>query len=175
MNLSEARDNSTWAVSWLAELTVTPLPSPSFPPLSPVCTGTTPACGNTCARGAGTHGDVLNLYTEVFLRAKLRHTPHHTHNTQHTTHNTQHNTTQHTHHTHHRTPQHTTPHGDRDRETQRQRQTETERDRERRQKQRETERDRERDRERETRQDKKREDETIKEKKLEDEKGETRR
>ena len=32
----------------------------------PVCTGTTPACGNTCGRGAGTHGDVLNLHTEVF-------------------------------------------------------------------------------------------------------------
>ena len=27
VNLSEARDYSTWAVSWLAELTVTPLPS----------------------------------------------------------------------------------------------------------------------------------------------------
>ena len=32
----------------------------------PLCTGTTPACRNTCARGAGTHGDVLNLHTEVF-------------------------------------------------------------------------------------------------------------
>ena len=43
VNLSEARDNSTWAVSWLAELTVTPLSSPSFHPLSSVsvCTGTT--------------------------------------------------------------------------------------------------------------------------------------
>ena len=29
----------------------------------PVCTGTTPACGNTCGRGAGTHGDVLNPHT----------------------------------------------------------------------------------------------------------------
>ena len=28
--------------------------------------GTTPACGNTCVRGAGTHGDVLNLHTGVF-------------------------------------------------------------------------------------------------------------
>ena len=36
-NLSAARDNSTWAVSWLAELTVTPLPSPSFPSPSPPC------------------------------------------------------------------------------------------------------------------------------------------
>ena len=32
----------------------------------PVCTGTTPACVTTCGRGAGTHGDVLNLHTEVF-------------------------------------------------------------------------------------------------------------
>ena len=160
MNLSKARDNSTWAVSWLAELTVTPLPRVSVSKTSvcrfktaPVCTGTTPACGNTCARGAGTHGDVLNLQTEVFSACQAA---------PHTTPHTQHNTTHHTHHT--------TPHGDR--ETQRQRQTEIERDRE---KQRETERDRERDRERETRQDKKREDETIKEKKLEDERGETRR
>ena len=34
VNLSKARDNSTWAVSWLAELTVTTLPP--FPP-SPPC------------------------------------------------------------------------------------------------------------------------------------------
>ena len=32
----------------------------------PVCTGTTRTCVTTCARGAGTHGDVLNLHTEVF-------------------------------------------------------------------------------------------------------------
>ena len=31
VNLFKARDNSTWAVSWLPELTVTPLSSPSFP------------------------------------------------------------------------------------------------------------------------------------------------
>ena len=29
----------------------------------PVCAGTTPACGNTCGRGAGTHGDVFNVHT----------------------------------------------------------------------------------------------------------------
>ena len=29
----------------------------------PVCTSTTPACGNTCARGAVTHGDVFNVHT----------------------------------------------------------------------------------------------------------------
>ena len=33
----------------------------------PVCTGTTRTCVTTCARGAGTHGDVLNLHTEAFL------------------------------------------------------------------------------------------------------------
>ena len=31
-----------------------------------VCAGTTRTCGNTRARGASTHGDVLNLHTEVF-------------------------------------------------------------------------------------------------------------
>ena len=31
-----------------------------------MCTGTTPACVKTCGRGVGTHGDVLNLHTEVF-------------------------------------------------------------------------------------------------------------
>ena len=28
----------------------------------PVCTGTTRTCVSTCARGAGTHGDVLNVH-----------------------------------------------------------------------------------------------------------------
>ena len=159
VNLSEARDNSTWAISWLAGLAVISLTSPSFPPPShpcvrlknlsvwvqnvPVCTGTTPACGNTCARGAGTHGDVLNLHNTrmFFLRAKPRHTPHHTH-TQH------HNTTR----------------RQRQRDK-RQRQTETERDRERRQKQR---RDTERQRETE----KERQDKTRKEKRRRDNKRE---
>ena len=31
-----------------------------------VFTGTTRTCVTTCGRGAGTHGDVLNLHTEVF-------------------------------------------------------------------------------------------------------------
>ena len=44
VNLSKARDNSTWAVSWLAELTVTPLPSPSFPPLLRVFRPKKPPC-----------------------------------------------------------------------------------------------------------------------------------
>ena len=46
----------------------------------PVCAGTTPARGNTCVCGAGTHGDVLNLHTGFF--SVSRHTPrsHHSHN-----------------------------------------------------------------------------------------------
>ena len=32
----------------------------------PVCTGTTRTCVSTSARGAGTHGDVLNVHTETF-------------------------------------------------------------------------------------------------------------
>ena len=110
MNVSKARDNSTWAVSWLAELTVTSLPSPSFPlPLFRESVSKTSACrfktSHTCGRGAGTHGDVLNLHTEVFFCVPSRATHHTTH---HTTHTTQHNTTQHntTHNTTHTT--HTT-------------------------------------------------------------------
>ena len=53
-----------------------------------VCSGTTGTCVSTCARGAGTHGDVLNLRTEVFFCVPSR-------ATHHTTHTTQHNTTQH--------------------------------------------------------------------------------
>ena len=59
----------------------------------------------TCARGTGTHGEVLNLHTDP---------PPHTHTHTTTQHNTQH------------TPQHTTPHGDRETHRDRQRQTETE-------------------------------------------------
>ena len=46
----------------------------------PVCTGTTPACVITCGRGAGTHGGVLNVHTEVFLNVHTG-TPHTPHNT----------------------------------------------------------------------------------------------
>ena len=46
-----------------------------------VCSGTTPACGNTCASGAGTHGDVLNLRTEGFFCVPSRATHHTTQNT----------------------------------------------------------------------------------------------
>ena len=51
----------------------------------PVCTGTTRACFNTCARGAGIHGDVLNVHTEAFLKPNTgsfsvpQHTHKHTH------------------------------------------------------------------------------------------------
>ena len=69
---------------------------------APVCAETTPACGDTCARGAGTHGDVLNLHTEVFSACQdAPHTPNHTPHT-HRTHTT--------HHTH----QHASTHNDRE-------------------------------------------------------------
>ena len=71
----------------------------------PVCSGTTRTCVSTCARGAGTHGDVLNLRTEGFFCVPSRAT---------------HHTTQNTHHTNH-AHQHATTHGDRDRDRQRQR------------------------------------------------------
>ena len=95
-------------------------------------------CFNMCARGAGTHGDVLNVHTETCLVDTLgfqRVTrTHHDHND---THNT---TQQHDHNTTQR---------------QRQRQRETDRDRERRQGQREKRR---RKRRTETRQETERED-----------------
>ena len=70
-----------------------------------VCTGTTRTCFNTCARGAGIHGDVLNVHTEVFLKPNTgffhfqraaththtKHTPRPQRHT-HTQHNTQHHT-----------------------------------------------------------------------------------
>ena len=54
----------------------------------PVFTGTTHTRVSTCARGAGTHGDVLNVQTEAVLNV-----PHHTAHTHH--HNHRH------HHRHH--------------------------------------------------------------------------
>ena len=48
----------------------------SIPNVS-VCTGTTRTCVSICARGAGTHGDVLNRDTGVFT------TPHHNHDHDH--------------------------------------------------------------------------------------------
>ena len=35
----------------------------------PVCPGTTRTCFNTCAHGAGTHGDVSNVHTEAFFES----------------------------------------------------------------------------------------------------------
>ena len=60
-----------------------------------VCTGRTRTQVSTCARGAGTHGGVLNVHTEtcfvdtlVFFQCATPHTTHH--------HTTQNNTQQHT-------------------------------------------------------------------------------
>ena len=69
-------------------------------------------CFNMCARGAGTHGDVLSGHTEF---RSVSHTNTHTH----VTHTTQHITTQHI--------TTTTPHGERQRQRKK---TGTERDRE---------------------------------------------
>ena len=107
--------------------------------------------GNTrmCAWCRYTRGRFESTHGGFFLRAKPRHTPHHTNHTHHT---------QHTHHTNH-AHQHATTHGDTDRDRQRQtdrdrqrqtdrdrqRQTETDRDRERRQGQREKRRRKRRD------------------------------
>ena len=80
-----------------------------------VCTGTTRTHVETCARGAGTHGDVLNVHTggrvEWTHGVSKRVTHQHTHTLTHiNTHNThKHNKTQHI--------THTTPHGDRQRQT----------------------------------------------------------
>ena len=66
----------------------------------PVCTGTTRTCFNTCARCAGIHGDVLNVYMGTCLSghtvfSAFHTTPQHrTHHTDHTPHHdTRHNTT----------------------------------------------------------------------------------
>ena len=83
VNFSEARDNSSWAVLWSAELTASFPRSPTcvrpknfrvWNQNVPVCTGG----GDTCA-----HTVTFWIHTRrLFLRAKPRHTPHHTqHNT----------------------------------------------------------------------------------------------
>ena len=98
-----------WCWCWCWCVTLTPLPTPL-----PVCTFKTspPACGNTCGRGAGTHGDVLNVHTVAFYNVHtgrevrvrgVRDTPtptptpthctpttHNAQRTQRTTHNTAH-------------------------------------------------------------------------------------
>ena len=67
-----------WCWCWCVTLTLPSFPHPSprvyvqnavrvYIQNVPVCTGTTPACGNTCGRGAGAHGDVLNVHTEGVL------------------------------------------------------------------------------------------------------------
>ena len=53
-----------------------PLPPRVWIQNVPVCTFKTSPCFNTCVRGAGTHGDVLNLHTEVFSACQAApHTP----------------------------------------------------------------------------------------------------
>ena len=119
----------------------------------PVCTGTTRACFNTCARGAGIHGDVLNVHTVTFLNHHgFFHVsfsmPQHTQT--HTRHTTTTHTTQTTPRPQRHTPHHNTQHH-----------TETER--------------RERERQRERQEDKRQRDKTVQDKKTrEDEGGETR-
>ena len=88
----------------------------------PVCTGTTPACVTTCGRGAGTHGDVLNVHTGGVLNIHTGRgveggviVTHTAHSTQHTAHTTQHTTPTHTHctpttHTTHNAQTHNTQH-----------------------------------------------------------------
>ena len=76
----------------------------------PVCTGTTRTCLNTCARGAGIHGDVLNVHTGRLQRV----TPHHTAHTP--QHKAQHTTTQNDIPQDTTTTRPTTPHGDRERQ-----------------------------------------------------------
>ena len=109
----------------------------------PVCTGTTRTCFNTCARGAGIHGDVLNVHTEAFLKPNTGFSTFFQRAATHTQPNTHHDHQQH--HDHNDTPHNT-----------------TERDRER-----ETEKEhRERDRERETREDKRRQHKTRRQEKM---------
>ena len=83
VNLSKARDNSTWAVSWLAELTVTPSP------ISPVCPSQKPLCVDSKRPRVYRHhgvvpvhtGAFLNLHTGAFFErthGDTTHTPHNT-------------------------------------------------------------------------------------------------
>ena len=68
-----------------------------------VCTGTTRTCVSSCARGAGTHGDVLNRHTGFF---SVPHHTHHDHNHSHS-HNRHHMHSHTQHHTQHNTQRHT--------------------------------------------------------------------
>ena len=83
---------------WRQLLPLTHAPRVSFLNV-PVYAGKTRACVSTCARGAGTHGDVVDGHTTTPHRTTANtKTTTHQHNTQHTTHNTQlttHNTQQH--------------------------------------------------------------------------------
>ena len=83
------------------------------PSLSTVCPSKASPCVpaprahvETCARGAGTHGDVLNVHTR--FSSVSHHTSHTTHHTHHKTQYTTHNKTPHTAHTRHNSQQHIT-------------------------------------------------------------------
>ena len=144
-----------WCWCWCVTLTALPCPHSSpcvyvqntsrvYIRNVPVCTCTTPTSVTTCGRGAGTHGDVLNVHTRGFQRA----TPHRTH------------TPRPQRHTHKTTTTTTTitTHGDRDRETERHRERQRKTDKTRRQdKMKEERQDRTgQDEKREERRDKKR-------------------
>ena len=99
---------------WVSRADDDPLPPVCGFKNVPVCTfetcsfftSTTRTCFNTCARGAGMHGDVLNVHTDAFLKPKTgfssffqRAATHATttnNTTTTTTHATQHNTQHHT-------------------------------------------------------------------------------
>ena len=127
--------------------------SPCVRSKRPVHAGTTRTCWNTCARGAGTHGDVLNVHTGTFwVDTRDFSACYTTHHTAHTPqHKTQHTTTQ---HQQHNTKQHDTPQHTSTTQPQYHTETETEKDRERQRKREETERE---EKTEEERQDKRRE------------------
>ena len=123
----------------------------------PMCTGTTRTCFNTCARGAGIHGDVLNVHTEAFLKPHTGFFPRFFNVPQHTNTHTQTHT-----HTKHTPRPPTTPRPQQPHTTQHTPHNITRRQRKKTEKERQRKRDRERETEKE-RQDKTREDDTRQE------------
>ena len=112
----------------ISRLTTTPflLHAPVCPSKLPCVDPKRPrVCWNTCARGAGIHGDVLNVHTGAFSACHT--TPHthlSTHRTHHEKHKTRHNTTQ----KWHTTRNHNTTRRDRERRQKKTRQDEREED-----------------------------------------------
>ena len=70
VNLFKARDNSTWAVSWLAELAVTPLLSPPLlrvsVPKASVCRFKMSPCVPAPRPHVVTHVRVVPVHTGTF-------------------------------------------------------------------------------------------------------------